>query len=478
MALPILIPQYKFLLHPPFTDHLRPTSHTPIDTMKQTLTALIALATLAHTARLQLSIRQQSAVLGSCSATQPCIDPDALLLVCRNGQCVPSKEGAPCQNSLQCSTFTFCGENATCRRGKSGAACANWRQCDLGFFCSANDNVCLPTKEGSECRQSYNCGDGLTCKGLKCVPGTVGENCRTNKDCSSGICSFSIVGQFATGLCTAPLKPSPSSSPKVVAPPKPVPAPAAPKPAPASPKEPATAAKPAAAADPAKPAEDPKPAPAPAPDAAPATNATEPQPATPPQPTPASGENTTDTTTATDTATAISTPGAESETTTSSTEVPNETLVPDINPSEGNTTEKEPICIGASSHVAGSTLQQLLHPSMRMQRHPLRMMKGNPPVRMLCYEGANALLCASARHVIHVNGKHMYMSQYCKTRVCEMRMEVPLNFKGPCGMHIEFLPGVRVTQHAGGNGLDAVAVARAECAARANNRLMWTVRTL
>ncbi len=474
----------------------------PITMFRLTTAALLALASVSLAARLHPVIRQNSAVLGSCSAAKKCVDPDALELVCRAGQCAPAKEGQPCQNSIQCSTFTFCGANATCRRGKAGATCATWRQCDLGHFCSS-DGVCLQSSPGSECRLSYNCGDGFTCKGLKCVPGSNGENCRTNKDCISGICSFSIVGSFATGLCTPPLKPSPSSSPKAAPKPKPAapapapvkapepkpaapePKPAAPEPKPAAPKPAAPEPKPAApkpAAAEAKPAAEPEPA-APKP-AAPAKLApvADPKPATPPKPTPVAADTTSAAnTTAPDTETVSGTPAAEPETEagTGSSEAATETLVPDIGAIDGNpANQNEPICVGASSHVAGAKLPQLLHTSMRMQRHPLRMLKGNPPVRMLCAEGNNALLCASAHHVVEVDGQHMYMADYCASRACKTRMDVPLNFKGPCGMHIEFMPGVRVTQHAGGVGLDAVAVSRAECAARASNRLWWTVRTL
>ncbi len=136
------------------------------------------------------------------------------------------------------------------------------------------------------------------------------------------------------------------------------------------------------------------------------------------------------------------------------------------------------VCIGASSHVAGRGLREMLHPTMRMQVHPLRLMKGNPPVRMLCFEAAGARLCASARHVVEIEGKMMYMAEFCATRACKISMETPLNFKGACGAHIEFMPGVRVTQHAGVEGMSAVAVSRAECVSRANNRFMWTMRTL
>ena len=115
---------------------------------------------------------------------------------------------------------------------------------------------------------------------------------------------------------------------------------------------------------------------------------------------------------------------------------------------------------------------------MRMQRHPLRMLRGNPAVRMLCHTSSGARLCASARHVMHVDGELMYMEQLCATRRCTVSMEVPLNFKGSCGNHIQFMAGIRATQHSGSPSLDALAVVRAECASRSNNRLLWTLRTL
>ena len=135
-------------------------------------------------------------------------------------------------------------------------------------------------------------------------------------------------------------------------------------------------------------------------------------------------------------------------------------------------------CIGASSHVRGVSLHSLLHPSMRMQVHPLNLIRGNPPVRMLCHQAAGARLCATARHVVEADGQLMYMAEFCADRACTVSMETPLNFKGPCGAHIDFMPGVRVTQHSGVEGGQATAVSRAECAARANNRIMWTLRTL
>lgn len=141
-------------------------------------------------------------------------------------------------------------------------------------------------------------------------------------------------------------------------------------------------------------------------------------------------------------------------------------------------TEANRICIGESSHVAGVSLPGLLKPTMRMQVHPLRFARRAEAVRMLCYDSAGARLCASARHVIEKDGTMMYMQDFCASRGCSVSMDVPLNFKGPCGQHIEFMPGIRATQHAGTEELSALAVARMECAVRSSNRLLWTIRTL
>ncbi len=73
----------------------------------------------------------------------------------------------------------------------------------------------------------------------------------------------------------------------------------------------------------------------------------------------------------------------------------------------------------------------------------------------------------------------MYMADFCRSTKCTLAMEVPLNFKGPCGEHVEFVEGLSATQHsAQDRARSAEYVARMECALRARNRALWTVRTL
>lgn len=351
-------------------------------------------------------------------------------------------------------------EGATLGKCKTEADCEKLDRDNLGLSCS-DSNICVPKTLGTTCWTSAKCGTftwcasgaqcrrgdagaqcttwrqcdlGLSCKDTVCVPGVEGESCFISYNCEKGLtceqlkCVSGTAGKSCrtdfdceSNKCSLNFR-NDFVSGFCANPPSPTPT-RTPTPSPSS----STSPTPSESSSPT------------------------------PISTPATIEN--------------NSPGVSPDSDAS------------ISPDDGlgGLGMDQRVCIGASSHVRGTTLRSLLRPTMRLQVHPLRLIFGESttPIPMLCHEADGSRLCATARHVIQANGTLMYMRQFCASvGSCSIRYDVPLNFKAPCGEHIEFMPDVHATQHSGVMGIAARVVAAVECQLQLANRLWWTFTTL
>lgn len=148
-------------------------------------------------------------------------------------------------------------------------------------------------------------------------------------------------------------------------------------------------------------------------------------------------------------------------------------------PAVANRTETG--CIGTSTRVGARGIARVLaaRADVRVQRHLAG--RGGGKMRMLCRGmQAGGWLCATEGHVVRVDGRFMYMAEFCGA-ACVWRWEYGVNYKGGCGVYVAVGGGVQVSMHVARKGMTAAQVVRAECAERMGPwwaYLKWLVSTL
>lgn len=157
---------------------------------------------------------------------------------------------------------------------------------------------------------------------------------------------------------------------------------------------------------------------------------------------------------------------------------------PEATSESGSDPQSAGTCIGRSSHSQGVAVLRLIseRPVLRKQFHPRRALslRASDAILMLCHKFDDGEVCATPSHVVRYRGTIMHMHEMCHAHVlCDERFDVPVNFKGPCGEHLEFSKHLQITQHASSiPGISAIASMDAECHAMRTTWLRWLVTTL